>query len=233
MSQTTKCEKCGFDIHNRSLKRHALSCNGLGPRHLQPPKEHRCKFCSKELPPKSVGAHVVSCGLNPKRKETLQKQKQTATGKKLSEEHKEKLSKVVRKKVSEGTWHLSFSHSRTHEYKGVKFHGMWEVKYAKFLDDNGIVWRRPTEKFKYEFEGKSSYYTPDFFLLEEKVYVEIKGYKTPKDEAKWRQFPLELKVLLGKDLIQLGILQESEVKTFRCSSMVEQTAVESGSSGQE
>jgi len=44
------------------------------------------------------------------------------------------------------------------------------------------------------------------------AYMEIKGYKTPKDEAKWAQFPLKLKILEGKDLIQLGILDVDSVR---------------------
>ena len=81
-----------------------------------------------------------------------------------------------------------------------------------YLDEHHIKWRRPNEKFKYRFEEKDSYYTPDFFLEDEGVYVEIKGYKTPKDEAKWSQFPLKLKILEGKDLIQLGILEVDSVR---------------------
>lgn len=84
-----------------------------------------------------------------------------------------------------------------------------------YLDNLNIKWRRPTEKFKYIFEEKSSYYTPDFYLEDEKVYIEIKGYKTPRDEAKWSQFPDELKVLEGKDLVQLGILDVYSVRNIK------------------
>lgn len=45
------------------------------------------------------------------------------------------------------------------------------------LDQQGISWRRPDEKFPYFFEGRNSYYTPDFYLIDEGCYIEIKGYK--------------------------------------------------------
>jgi hypothetical protein len=44
-------------------------------------------------------------------------------------------------------------------------------------------------------EGKDSCYTPDFFLLEQNLYIEVKGYKVLRDEARWSQFPFKLKVL--------------------------------------
>lgn len=40
----------------------------------------------------------------------------------------------------------------------------------------------------------------------------LKATKTPKDEAKWCQFPLKLKILRGTDLVSLGILQETKIK---------------------
>jgi len=171
-----------------------------------------CKFCSEKFEPKKLGAHVINCSLNPNRDLIKKKAGEAQKGKNLSEQHREKISKTVKDKVKNDSWHLSFSRSRTHEYNGIKFHGMWEVKYAKFLDENNTPWRRPTEKFKYEFEGKVSYYTPDFYLPNECLYIEIKGYKTAKDDAKWKQFPLALKVLSGKNLIDLGLLTEKEVK---------------------
>lgn len=48
-------------------------------------------------------------------------------------------------------------------------------------------------------------------LPETDEYIEIKGYKTIKDEAKWSQFPShrKLRVLMKKELLELGV----EIKT--------------------
>lgn len=94
---------------------------------------------------------------------------------------------------------------RTHEYKGVKLHGKWELRYAQYLDEKNIRWFRPTEQFAYAFEGKQRKYTPDFYLPDEDLYVEIKGYVTSKDLAKWRDFPKRLRILTGKELNEIGI----------------------------
>jgi hypothetical protein len=207
------CEKCDSWISTEwHYKMHEPKCNGKKPWRKRASSEGKCKYCGNQYSSKTLGGHIISCELNPKREERCDNIAKSLLGKPLTEEHKEKLSRRIQEKVQEGTWHLSFSKSRTHEYKGIKLHGMWEVKYATFLDEQGIKWRRPTEKFKYSFEGKDSYYTPDFFLLEQNLYIEIKGYKVLRDEAKWSQFPLNLKVITGKELIELGLLKNEDVK---------------------
>ena len=128
---------------------------------------------------------------------------------------KSKISRTVSDKVKNGTWHYSFSRVRSHVFNSkfageVSLMGMWEYKYAEYLDANNINWRRPAEKFPYKFSGLKSgsgYYTPDFYLIDENVYIEVKGYETSKDRAKWEYFPKHLKhrVLRKKDLESLGI----------------------------
>ena len=161
---------------------------------------------------------MILCKENPKASENRKKSGEARRGKALSEDRRLRMSEAVQRKVQDGTWHVSFSKSRTHDYNGIKLYGMWEVKYAQWLDANQIKWRRPTEKFAYEFEGKIRYYTPDFYLEDANLYVEVKGYKTPKDEAKWRDFPLTLKVIQGKDLVAMGLLRDDEVKDLRIGS---------------
>lgn len=128
-------------------------------------------------------------------------------------DYAKKISDVINEKIKNDTWHLSFSCSRTYDYNGVKLHGMWEVAYAKYLDKNNIKWRRPTEKFQYTLNNVKRYYTPDFYLIDENMYIEIKGYPTQKDRAKWRDFPLNLTVLFGKDLYEMKIINNyKEIK---------------------
>jgi len=124
-----------------------------------------------------------------------------------------KVSNTVLNKIENDEWHLSFSHSRTHNYKGLKLHGSWELKYAEYLDKNNIKWIRPKDKFKYIFENKIRNYSPDFYLIDSDEYIEIKGYPTDKDIAKWKQFNLKLKIISGKDLYELGLI-DSYKKCF-------------------
>lgn len=131
----------------------------------------------------------------------------------MSEASKEKRRKTIADRVKNGEWHTSLAKRMHYRYKGVDMHGKWEYNYAVWLDKNQIKWEKCKESFEYEFDGKQRRYTPDFYLKESDTYIEIKGYKTEKDEAKWNQFPKhrKLKVLMEKDLISLGVEINSAV----------------------
>jgi len=125
-----------------------------------------------------------------------------------SQESKQKRIDTINRKVEEGTWHASLAKNHHYKYKGVDLHGNWELQYAKWLDANNIKWIRCAESFTYFYEEKDRRYTPDFYLINSDEYIEIKGYMTDKDVAKWAQFPANkcLKVLMKKELEDLKII---------------------------
>ena len=110
-------------------------------------------------------------------------------------------------KSKNGEWHVSLAKNMHYNYNGIDLHGSQELKYAKYLTEQGINWVRPKNRFEYIFEDKIHYYIPDFYLIDYDTFIEIKGYKTFKDECKWEQFPKDknLKVLMYEDLIGLGL----------------------------
>lgn len=131
--------------------------------------------------------------------------------KRTEEWHKnnaKKISEAVKRKVKEGTWHTSLAKHMHYSYKGFDLHGKWELAYAKWLDKNNVKWIKCKESFEYFYENSTRRYTPDFFIIDENIYVEIKGYQTDKDKAKWSQFPKDktLKVLFKNDLKLLDII---------------------------
>jgi hypothetical protein len=194
-----------------SLGGHIPKCSknpSFKPKERIKKTEHICE-CGKSFDSGiKLGGHRVTCKSNPNNQITRDKIGAFNSGKSRSDEHAAKVSKAIQTKIQNGTWHLSFSKSRTHYYKGVALHGLWEVAYAKWLDDNSIKWRRPTEKFPYEYEGRTRYYTPDFYLEDQCIYVEIKGYPTSKDIAKWEAFPIALEILSGKVLFDMKVISE-------------------------
>lgn len=127
-------------------------------------------------------------------------------------ETKTKISNTIKEKVKNGNWHFSFSKVRTYDYKGIKLYGKWELQYAKYLDENNIKWTRPKKTFEYIFLNKKSYYLPDFYLIETDEYIEIKGYETDKDRAKWFYFPHKLTVLKRDELFKLKIITLEQFK---------------------
>lgn len=178
---------------------------------------HVCE-CGKSFSSgQKLGGHKVSCRLNPNHEITKQKRILSQQNKSLSDSVKLKISTTILGKIENNEWHTSFSKSRTHEYKGIKFHGKWELNYAKWLDLNDIKWRRPTESFLYRFNNKNKRYTPDFYLIDFNEYIEIKGYPTDRDFCKWDQFPFELKIITGKYLYEIGLINEyrSILKSYK------------------
>ena len=83
----------------------------------------------------------------------------------------------------------------------VKVDGTWELSLAKYLDNHMINWRRNKKRFVYlKPNGVESTYQPDFYLVDVGVYIEVKGYQTDLDNAKWKQFKDKL-IVLKKSII--------------------------------
>jgi|688.fasta_scaffold326745_1 hypothetical protein len=88
------------------------------------------------------------------------------------------------------------------EYDGIKFHGSWEVEFYKWCKFQNIDVLRNRQGFKYVWEGERTYF-PDFFIPAYNFYVEIKGYETERDYAKWSVLPKQLKVLTKTDIMDI------------------------------
>lgn len=109
-----------------------------------------------------------------------------------------RISKAINAKVEAGEWHTSLAKNMHFDYNGIDLHGSWEVKYAMYLDKHCIKWIRNKDSFCYFYDGKERRYTPDFYLVDSNEYIEIKGYETEKDRAKWSQFPVDKKLIILK-----------------------------------
>lgn len=58
----------------------------------------------------------------------------------------------------------------------------WEVKFATYLDNNNIEWLYEIKKFPITYLDTNGTYTPDFYLVEDNKYIEVKGWW--RDDAK-------------------------------------------------
>lgn len=84
-------------------------------------------------------------------------------------------------------------------YKGYYCNSSWELAWLIYQLDHNVKPKRNTEGFDYIFENKYMKFYPDF-ILNDKEYIEIKGWITNKDKEKIKQFKEPLKVLYKKDL---------------------------------
>lgn len=89
---------------------------------------------------------------------------------------------------------------------------------AKWFDENNIKWKHESKSFDYEWNGTRKYF-PDFYLPDFDVYVEVKGYETERDLAKWKNIPNlvvfklnEIKQIKNNTLGLLSALAHNELK---------------------
>lgn len=87
-------------------------------------------------------------------------------------------------------------------YKDEWMHSSWELHFAMWLERNNIKWTKKVRYFEYEWENSTKKYFPDFYLEELDRYVEVKGYETERDKAKWKSVS-NLIVLKQKDILAI------------------------------
>jgi hypothetical protein len=122
-----------------------------------------------------------------------------------TEEMRKKHSESMKKAVEENPEsYTSSNRGRTKQivYNDIKFQGNWELEFYKYCEKNHIKVERVNVWFEYEWNGIRKYF-PDFYLPDYDLYIEIKGYETDKDHAKWTQFPKKLKVIKKKEIFAI------------------------------
>jgi len=132
-------------------------------------------------------------------------------GRALKEEdeinRRKKISDAIKIRYANG-WMPKAGRCKKIKYKNsygelVMLDGTWELECAKYLDRNNFKWTRNKNRFSYNFENKDRYYTPDFFLSDFNVYLEVKGYATNKDRSKWKQFPYRIVILQKNEIFAM------------------------------
>jgi len=91
------------------------------------------------------------------------------------------------------------------KYKNIWMRSGWEVKYAKWLDKRRIKWQYEPKAFDL---GKTTY-TPDFYLPESNIYIEIKGWWRDDAKSKFELF----KKLYSK--IKIKLYNQKKLKLLK------------------
>jgi len=176
------------------------------------------------------GIGISICGKYTRTEEIKEKQRIKMKGKPTSDYQKKVLKELMlssRNPMNDPIIRESISGINAHRYgktacparyfkyqsplQGeVKLNHGWEKSYAEYLDFYGEPWYHECKTFKFEFNGKQTTYTPDFYLPLEKKYVEIKGRWIRDAEQKFLKFKetypeIKIELLMKKDLKKLGI----------------------------
>ena len=111
----------------------------------------------------------------PKSEEHVNSVAKSNTGKKRSEEFKQYRSDYMKKAWAEGKMEPTIVNNKwaiPTIYNGVQMRSKLEARVASILDSNDIEWQYEPERFKL----KEFVYTPDFYLPEFNIYLEVKGW---------------------------------------------------------
>lgn len=98
-----------------------------------------------------------------------------------------------------GGYRLNSGRGKKGYYKEYWCDSSWELAFVIYNLEHNIKFERNWKQFEYNFEGESHHYIPDF-IMEDGSYTEIKGYDTPKSNARHEQFPYKLIILHKKEM---------------------------------
>jgi len=180
--------------------------------------EFICQFCGSNCDLKndkssflSLMCHESQCPHNKDRvrnttsDETKEKIRKALKGKKLSIEQREKISSSMQKVVEErpeSYSHLNRSRAKKQIVDGIRFDSKWELIFYNWAKSQGLNPQRCNTSFSYTWDKPRKYF-PDFYLPDLDLYVEIKGYLTDKDRAKWNSFPKKLSVIMHSQIEEI------------------------------
>ena len=176
----------------------------------------QCEFCNKLYNNKSgYSNHTRRCPYNPNRiiekltdagresisKKTSEYNKEKWSDPKFRKKHQESMKRAVRNNPES---YSSSNRGRTRQIivDNVKLQGQWEVDFYLWAKKEGLNPVRPTQAFKYIWNGER-WYHPDFYIESKDLYVEVKGYETDRDRAKWSQFPAKLCIIKEKEIKEI------------------------------
>jgi len=94
-------------------------------------------------------------------------------------------------------------HGKCGTYKGIWMRSSYELNFAIWLDKQNIKWLYESKTFDL---GKTTY-TPDFYLPEFNLYIEVKGWW--RDDAKYK-FNLFKQIYCGE---RIKVLEKEELQS--------------------
>lgn len=213
-TENKKCDHCGKAVSLFAYARHVKA--HISPKRplkvVTPFIKENCRYCEKEFTTKiGLSNHECRCPKNPNRKiqtlteEGRRRKSESSKSQVWSKERREKLSKAMKAAVDRNPEsYTSANRGRTKQiiYDGITFQGKWELDFYKWAKVAGLSPTRVVEGFKYTWKGDRTYF-PDFYIEMYDLYIEVKGYETDRDRAKWDQFTKTLAVVKSNSIKEL------------------------------
>jgi hypothetical protein len=207
---TARCSICNKDISLFAYNRHVKSHTSIKSLLKKDPFiKGSCIYCEKVYNNRSgLSNHIRRCPKNPERviekmtPEGILKRNLSCKNRKWSEEQRLKQSLAMKKAVEKyPNSYTSANRGRTKQIivNGIKLQGKWELEFYTWAQSQNFIVEKPSEGFKYQWQGERTYF-PDFYIKSLDLYIEVKGYETERDRAKWLHFPNKLRIIRSEDI---------------------------------
>lgn len=100
-----------------------------------------------------------------------------------------------------------------YKYNGNTYQGKYEFRFGLWLEHKKEEFHchKNVKQFKYQIEEVERTYCPDFYLVKDNIFIEIKGYFSEKDKKKMnivqQLYPHEIIKIYDKSILkELGVL---------------------------
>lgn len=210
----TYCEICECSFASKaSLRRHVRRKHDVA--YLEKIREQHatCPHCGKRFEnSRSLGGHMVMCSENPDVEQTRAWISEAHRGKTHPEAVKGKIQESMKRAVQEHPASYTADNVcgrverlevETLDGTLTTLHGEWEREVAQFLNRNQIHWTNDIPGFPYSWKSSTHQYFPDFYLPDQDLYIEVKGYERERDRAKWSAFPETLLLIRRGEIRQI------------------------------
>lgn len=79
-------------------------------------------------------------------------------------------------------------HGKRDDLGDIAFRSRKEANIARWLNWLGIEWEYEPKEFEFPVKRGIRFYTPDFFIPEDAIWYEVKGWMNPESITKLRRF---------------------------------------------
>lgn len=206
-----ECKFCNKTCkNNNSLKNHQRLCK-LNPniqktwveQQYENPNGYRFTFhSSKEYKEKQSKIRLSQPPMPQQVREQISKSTiRYYSNEENRKKHSERMKQAVKDNPASYSDNNVVGRSKHFTVEGVRYNSAWEFIVSKFLDDHKIKWKRSNIKpISYWWKEKWHLYFPDFLLTEYDIYIEVKGYETERDQAKWKHVDKPILIIKQKEI---------------------------------
>ena len=187
MKLQNNCKFCQNSIESRKIFCNRICYTKYGRPHLRKPElDINCEWCNEVFHSPKTTANRRFCSVK------CRGEWQSSLP---YEDWKQKLSDNKENRArgrKNGMWGKTAPHGKWLDFKSkdgreLRLRSSWELAVARYLDQKDI-------EFEYEekrFEFNDCTYLPDFYLIEDEVYWEIKGWLSPRSKRQIDAFRRE------------------------------------------